>query len=90
MIDRPVAKHLEILGGMLLLCVRIVEGVKQTGALDRCLYCSIHAGGFGEPSCLKNGWRNINDVSNLGAQSALLFDTVWPMNNHAVTGPTKV
>jgi len=64
-IDRAIAKHLEVLGRVPLFGVRIIECVQETGPFHRRLRCAINALRFGESDCFKNGRCDVDYVAKL-------------------------
>src|SRR5437016_12448766 len=86
MIDAAITKHLEILSGVRLLGLRIVEGINHRGPVKRPLRCSVHALGERQAGSLQYSRGNIRDMSELGADFSLGFNPRWPMHDYTVRG----
>src|SRR5690349_10305786 len=89
-IDASITKHFEILSGVRLAGLRIVEGVNHRGPVKRPLRCTVHALRERQSSGLQYGRSNIRDVSKLRADFSPRLNPRWPMYNYAVRGPSVV
>src|SRR5882724_2748854 len=89
-IDAAITKHLEILSGVRLLSLRIVEGINHRGPIKRPLRCPVHALGEGQAGGLQYSRGNIVDMSELGADFSLGFDPRWPIYNYPVRSTAVV
>src|SRR5205809_146585 len=83
-IDAAITKHLEILSGMRLLGLRIVEGINHRGPIKRPLRCPVHALGERQAGGLQYSRGNIRDMSELRADFSLDINPRWPMYNYTV------
>src|SRR5512132_1034365 len=89
-IDAAITKHLEILSGVCLLGLRIIEGMNHRGSIKRPLHCPVHALGERQAGGLQYSRRNIRDMSKLGADFSLGFNPRRPMYNYAVRSSAVV
>src|SRR5947207_9755506 len=89
-IDAAITKHLEILGAVRLLSLRIVEGINHRGPIKRPLRCPVHALGERQAGSLQYSRGNIVDMSELGADFSLGFNPRWPMYNYTVRSSAVV
>src|SRR5436309_8666242 len=89
-IDAAITKHLEILSGVRLLGLRIVEGINHRGPIKRPLRCPIHALGERQARGLQYSRGNIRDMSELGADLSPGFNPRWPMYNYTVRSSAVV
>src|SRR5882724_2141720 len=89
-IDAAITKHLEILSGVRLLSLRIVEGINHRGPVKRPLRCSVHALGERQAGSLQYSRGNIRDMSELGADFSLGFNPRRPMYNYTVRSSAVV
>src|SRR5882724_7992689 len=85
-IDAAITKHLEILSGVRLLGLRIVEGINHRGPIKRPLRCPVHALGERQAGGFQYSRGNIRDMSELGADFSPGFNPCWPMYNYTVRG----
>src|SRR6266576_4188528 len=83
-IDAAITKHLEILSGVRLLGLRIVEGINHRRPIKRPLRYPVHALGERQAGSLQHSRGNIRDMSELGADFSLGFNPRWPMYNYTV------
>src|SRR5213079_2630831 len=83
-IDAAITKHFEILNGVRLLGLRIVEGINHRGPIKRPLCCPVHAPGERQAGSLQYSRGNIRDMSELGADFSLGFNPRRPMYNYTV------
>src|SRR5436309_13993290 len=83
-IDAAITKHVEILSGVRLLGLRIVEGINHRGPIKRPLCCPVHAPGERQAGSLQYSRGNIRDMSELGADFSLGFNPRRPMYNYTV------
>src|SRR4051794_33912378 len=89
-IDAAITKHLEILSGVRLLGLRIVEGINHRGPIKRPLRCPVHALGKRQAGGLQYSRRNICDMSELRADFSVGFNPRWPMYNNTVRSSAVV
>src|SRR5207244_7474060 len=85
-IDAAITKHFEILSRVRLSGLRIVERINHRGPIKRPLRCSVHALGERQAGGLQYSRRNVRDMSELGADFSLGFNSRWPMYNYTVRG----
>src|SRR5438128_2157867 len=85
-IDAAISKHFEILSRVRLSGLRIVERINHRGPIKRPLRCSVHALGERQAGGLQYSRRNVRDMSELGADFSLGFNSRWPMYNYTVRG----
>ena len=64
-VDTAIAKHLEVLNLVPLGRVRIIEGVHQARALERCLHYAVHTLGLRQSRRLEDCWSDVNDMRKL-------------------------
>src|SRR5437762_5479237 len=83
-IDAAITKHFEILSGVRLLGLRIVEGINHRGPIKRPLRCPVHALGERQPGSLQYSRDNIRYMSELGADFSLGFNPRRPMYIYTV------
>src|SRR5207249_9803897 len=89
-IDAAITKHFEILSGVRLLGLRIVEGINHRGPIKRPLRCPVHALGERQAGGFQYRRDNIRDMSELGADFSLGFNPRWPMYNYTVRSSAVV
>jgi hypothetical protein len=89
-IGRPVAEHLEVLGGVPFLGLGIGEGVEQADALHGRQRRAVDHCGFWQRCSLQDSGGDVDDMAELAPQSTLFCDAVRPVNHHAVAGTTEV
>ena len=89
-IDGAVAKHLEVLGDPLALCIGMFPGVVHRHAFDGALVDTVDFDRLGDTRSLQNGRRNVDHVMELISQSTMIFDLVRPAHDESVAGPTEV
>src|SRR5437868_2199615 len=89
-IDAAITKHFEILSGVRLLGLGIVEGINHRGPIKRPLRCPVHTLGERQAGSLQYSRGNIRDMSKLGADFSLGFDPRWPMYNYSVCSSAVV
>src|SRR6266536_3232075 len=89
-IDAAITKHFEILSGVRLLSLGIVEGINHRGPIKRPLRCPVHALGERQAGGLQYSRGNIRDMSELGADFSLGFNPRWPMYNYTVRSSAVV
>src|SRR6266699_4500550 len=89
-IDAAITKHFEILSGLCLLGLRIVEGINHRGPIKRSLRCPVHALGERQAGSFQYSRGNIRDMSELGADFSLGFDPRWPMYNYTIRSSAVV
>src|SRR6267378_177192 len=85
-IDAAITKHFEILSRVRLPCLRIVERINHRGPIKRPLRCSVYVLGERQAGGLQYSRRNVRDMSELGADFSLGFNSRWPMYNYTVRG----
>ena len=83
-VDPAVAVHLEVLRGVALRRVGLVEAVAERRALDRVLRDAVDRGGVGQSGCLEHGGGDVDDVVPLVAQLAPGGDAGGPVHDQAV------
>src|SRR5437867_12068063 len=83
-IDAAITKHFEILSGVRLPGLRIVEGINHRGPIKRPLRCPVHALGERQAGGLQHSRSNIRDMSELGADFSLGINPRWPTYNYTV------
>ena len=66
-IDRPVTKHLKVLGRMTLRCVGVIGGVEQAHAIHRQLRNTVDGVGHRQTRCLQHRRTDIVHVRPLAA-----------------------
>src|SRR5438128_8582600 len=89
-IDAAITKHFEILSGVRLLGLRIVEGINHRGPIKRPLRCPVYALGERQAGGLQYSRCNIRDIGELGAYFSPGFDPRWPMYNYTVRSSAVV
>src|SRR5882724_1103986 len=89
-IDAAITKHFEILSGVRLVSLRIVEGINHRGPIKRPLRCPIHALGERQAGGLQYSRCNIRDMSELEADFSLSLNPRWPMYNYTVRSSAVV
>ncbi len=90
LVERTVAEHLEVLNGVPLRRIGVIQTEHETGACHRLLNRAVNAGGFGQAGCLQDRRRNINHVGELAANLALALDGIGPVDHHAVAGAAEI
>src|SRR5882762_4481678 len=83
-IDATVCKHLEVLSGMRLLRLRVVEGIDHRCSIKTSLRGPVHALWKRQARRFKNSGRNIRHVSELGTKLSLGLDSCRPLNHDTV------
>src|SRR5262249_44820063 len=91
-IDGVVAHHLEVLRlvpgrG---LGVGLVERVGKTRAFDGCLLDAVHVLGGGDATDFEDRRHHVNDVMELVADAADIFDVAGPRHAHALARAAEV
>ena len=89
-VDAAVADHLEVLRGVPVRSVGVVEAVAQAGALDRLLRRRRRRSRDLEPGGLEDGRQHVDDVVPLVADLAARRDPVAPAHDHPVAGAAEV
>src|SRR5947199_6756875 len=89
-IDAAITKHFEILSGVRLLGLRIVEGISHRGPIKSPLRCPVHALGERQAGGFQYRRDNIRDMSELGANFSPGFNPRWPMYNYTVRSSAVV
>ena len=89
-VDAAVADHLEVLRGVPVRSLRVVEGVAQAGALDRLLLDAADHLGLWQPGRLEDRRQHVDDVVPLVADLAARRDPVAPAHDHPVAGAAEV
>src|SRR5213080_225293 len=89
-IDAAITKHFEILSGVRLPGLRIVEGISHRGPIKSPLRCPVHALGERQAGGLQYSRGNIRDMSELGADFSPGFNPCWPMYNYTVRSSAVV
>src|SRR5208283_2801959 len=92
MVNGTVANHFEILRVALRRRIGVgrIEGVTHADAFDRLLLDAVDhvrlldAGGF------ENGWNDVDDVVELGANSPHVLDVSGPGDGHALPGTPEM
>ena len=90
LVDRPVADDLEVLHGVALRCVRVLEGVEEARALHRLLRGPVHDLGLGDAGRFEDRRPDVDRVRELGAQPAGVLDPLRPGDDHAVARAAEV
>src|SRR5437660_9419676 len=85
-VDSAISKQFGILRCVRLSCLRIIERINPRGPIKRPLRCSVHALGERQAGGLQYSRRNVRDMSELGADFCLGFNSRWPMYNYTVRG----
>jgi hypothetical protein len=89
-IDAAVADHLEVLGLVPLVRLRIVERVRHADAVQRLLQHAVDQGRRGQLRGFENGRRDVDHVMELRADLALRLDAVGPVDDRAVAGAAEM
>src|SRR5947199_8285459 len=84
-IDAAITKHLKILSGVRLLGVRIVERVNHRGPIKRWLQRPVHDRRERQAGSFQYRRGNIGDMSKLGANFSLGFNSRGPMDHDSVS-----
>ena len=90
LVDRPVAEDLEVLHGVALLGVRVLEGVEEARPLHRLLGGPVHDRGLGDTGRFEDRRPDVDDVGELGAQPAGVLDPLRPGDHRAVARAAEV
>src|ERR1700756_3503154 len=85
-IDSSISKHLEILCGVPLLGLSVVEAIDHRRAVERSLHSSTHSVREGEAGCFQHGRRYVGDVGKLRTDLSLGFDARRPVDHQSVGG----
>ena len=89
-VERAISQHLEVLDMARARGFGIVEAVHHAHALDRFLFHAIYLCRLGKLCGLENGRRDVDDVMELRADSAGIFNTVRPCDHERVARATQV
>src|SRR5438034_8467859 len=89
-IDAAITKHFEVLSGVRLPGLWIVEGINHRGPIKRPLCCPVHGPGERQAGSLQYSRGNIRDMSELGADFSLGFNPRRPMYNYTVRSSAKI
>src|SRR5436190_9054673 len=87
-IDAAITKHFEVLSGVCLLGLGIVERIDHRCSVERLLCRSVDALGKRQADCLQYSRRNISDMSELGADFSLGFNARRPVDHDSVSSAT--
>ena len=90
LVDGAAAEHLEVLHGVPLGSLRILEGVEEAGAVHRLLLDPVDCFRLREANSLEDGGADVDAVGELRAQIAVGLDPVRPGDDHRVARPTQV
>ena len=69
-IDRPVTKHLKVLGGMTLRCVGVICGIQQAHAIHRQLRDAVDRVGHRQARCFQHRGADVVHVRPLATHLA--------------------
>ncbi len=89
-VDAAVAEHLEVLHVVPLRLVLGIERVEHARTFIGALRYAVHLDRLGNAGHFEHGRRHVDDVRELRAQSALLFDALGPVHDGAVACPAPV
>src|SRR5262249_406895 len=76
--------HFEILSLVPRGSIWVVEAVNHADALDRLLRDAVHHFRGWYAGCLPNGGRNIDQMVELRANAARVFDVAWPRDRRSL------
>ena len=90
LVDRPRADHLEVLHGVPLRGVRVVERVEEARAVHRLLLDPVDDLRLRDAGRLENGRPDVDAVRELRAQVAAGLDLAGPGDDHRVARPAQM
>ena len=90
LVDRPRADHLEVLHGVPLLGVRVVERVEEARAVHRLLLDPVHDLRLRDSGRFEDRRADVDAVRELRAQVAARLDPGGPGDDHRVARPAQV
>ena len=90
LVDRPVTDDLEVLDGVTLRCVRVLEAVEEARPFHRLLRGPVHDLGLRDTGRFEDRRPDVDAVRELGAQPTGVLDPFRPGDHHAVARAAEV